>query len=177
MSVVSGFHLHKTIVVIPLGHRSILMTAIFWNNHLNYDTSKNKKKSSFKTLQFPDKFGQTWANYPFEIAAACFKILTLSSLWLDVLLHPWPRSTPRTKLQIFPAAQEKINERTATLASLEGQNSWIQYCDPKAIWFCEYLCCQNPLQRRSDLHTYFAGEGVWEYYLGLIFFSICGFLH
>lgn len=38
--------------------------------------AKKKKKSSFKTLQFPDKFGQTWANYLFEIAAACFKILT-----------------------------------------------------------------------------------------------------
>lgn len=60
--VVSGFCLHKTILIIPFGHRSILMT-IFWENNLNDVIRKKKKKAFSESYNFLTNLGNKLLNY------------------------------------------------------------------------------------------------------------------
>lgn len=120
------------------------------------------KKKLFQNLTIS---WQIWANcLIIWNATVCFKILPFSRLCLDVLLHPWPKISAKTKLQIFPVSQEKKSERTATLANLEGQNNWIQYCDPNG-----YLNLPKPTAKAFQIHILTLQGGVDSITLGLFF--------
>lgn len=92
---------------------------------------------------------------------------------MSYILHPWPTITAKTKHWIFCTLQEKRHERTATPASPEGQNIWIERYDPNGYLILRisvpFTALKTHCKCIPDLHTYFAGY-FWDYYLGFVFF-------
>lgn len=125
------------------------------------------KKELFQNLTIS---WQIWANYlTIWNAAFCFKILPFSSLCLEVLLHPWPKIAAKMKLQIFPASQEKRNER-ASLASPEGQNNQIQYCDPNGYLILWISVPPKPTAKAFQIYMLTLQGGVEHVTLGFFLF-------
>lgn len=170
---VLGFWLLKTILIIPFGDKSILI--IIW-------MMLSAKKAYSKSYNFLTNLDNTWETTYLTIwkATHCFKILPLSSLCLDVLLHPWPMITAKMKLSIFLTSQEKKKWEDSNPSKFWRTEHLDLIVWPQWLFDCANICgiyCpQNPLQMHSRF-TYLFSRVFLSVLPWFCFLFVCGFLH